>query len=272
MKYLRIVVMCLICALFCSVFLSCTPTQNSNAPSTAKDVLDGERSISHSNDLSEIAYIWRMSKSFARTSIVVPPSMSIGPEVQNPALIYYENPNHVNWQYEYPVMDSDSYWFFQYSYMLWSDCRVGVYRTSFSESENHGETGEDVYYVHLIFEKKAPISTEECLPEAWWYFTGKYIYTSETSATADTSLLKPGASVRSLLDSFPELGLYCKVDGRFPFTVSGDVYAGPAVLMVNEGFFLITTELSADGTDVLIKEVTKQDTLTYPDLCALFGA
>ena len=61
------------------------------------------------------------------------------------------------------------------------------------------------------------------------------------------------------------------MDDRFPFTDSGDVYAGPAVLMVNEGFFLITTELSADGTDVLIKEVTKQDTLTYEDLCTLFG-
>ena len=96
--------------------------------------------------------------------------------------------------------------------------------------------------------------------------------TSSTSATTDTSLLKPGASVRSLLDSFPELGLYCKVDGRFPFTVSGDVYAGPAVLMVNEGFFLITTELSEDGTDVLLKELTKQDTLSYEDLRGLYGS
>ena len=42
--------------------------------------------------------------------------------------------------------------------------------------------------------------------------------------------------------------------------------------MVNEGFFLITTELSEEGTDVLIKEVTKQDTLTYEDLCGLYGS
>ena len=55
-------------------------------------------------------------------------------------------------------------------------------------------------------------------------------------------------------------------------TITSYLYAGPAVLMVNEGFFLITTELSEDGTDVLIKEVTKQNTLTYQDLCALFGA
>ena len=129
------------------------------------------------------------------------------------------------------------------------------------------------YCMHLILQEGE--GTQQC-PIIWGdkrlEAPGAYIFTSSTSATADTSLLKPGASVRSLLDSFPELGLYCKVDDRFPFAVSGDMYAGPAVLMVNEGFFLITTELSADGTDVLIKEVTKQDTLTYQDLCALFGA
>ena len=128
------------------------------------------------------------------------------------------------------------------------------------------------YCMHLILQEgegtqQCPIYWGDKILEA----SGAYIFTSENSATADTSRLKPGASVRSLLDSFPELGLYCKVDDRFPFTVSGDVYAGPAVLMVNEGFFLITTELSADGTDVLIKEVTKQDMLTYQDLCQLYG-
>ena len=262
----------LMCVLIMTVLCACqtgrkkpTEEQTGQVPPSA-EVLDGQSSISKTYDFYDVASIWCMSETFTR--VRRNPYFS----VEKPELSIVGNPDLVNWQYEYPVMDSDSDWFFQYSYMLWSDCRVGVYRTSFSESENHGETGEDVYYVHLIFEKKAPISTEECLPETWWYFTGKYIYTSETSATADTSLLKPGASVRSLLDSFPELGMYCKVDERFPFTVSGDVYAGPAVLMVNEGFFLITTELSEDGTDVLIKEVTKKDTLTYQDLCALFGA
>ena len=127
--------------------------------------------------------------------------------------------------------------------------------------------------MHMIFTESAPTYTwlsDEPSDDSY-HFTGKVIYSSATSATADTTLLKPGVSVRSLLDSFPELGLYCKVDDRFPFQVSGDVYAGPAVLMVNEGFFLITTELSEDGTDVLIKEVTKKDTLTYQDLCQLYG-
>ena len=174
---------------------------------------------------------------------------------------------------------------FDDSYMLnLSDelCKVGVYRIS-SESEND----DTVYYIHMIFTESAPTYkwlSDETSDDSY-HFTGKVIYSSATSATADTSLLKPGASVRSLLDSFPELGLYCEVDGRFPSfliprpvmsvggqTITSDLYAGPAVLMVNEGFFLITTELSEDGTDVLIKEVTKQNTLTYQDLCALFGA
>ena len=154
------------------------------------------------------------------------------------------------------------------SYMMDEEHTVCIVRTE-------DATGE-VYNLHLIYDPNnpnnplSPYATEN--EDENWVLSGKYLFTSSASATADTSLLKPGASVRTLLDSFPELGLYCKVDGRFPFTVSGDVYAGPAVLMVNEGFFLITTELSADGTDVLIKEVTKQDTLTYQDLCALFRA
>ncbi|MGN1446279.1 MAG: hypothetical protein ACI4WV_08285 [Eubacteriales bacterium] len=153
------------------------------------------------------------------------------------------------------------------SYMLDENHTVCIVRTE-------DATGE-VYNLHLIYgpnnpnDPLSPYATEN--EDENWVLSGKYLFTSSASATADTTLLKPGVSVRSLLDSFPELGLYCKVDDRFPFAVSGDVYAGPAVLMVNEGFFLITTGLSEDGTDVLIKEVTKQDTLTYEDLCQLYG-